>query len=56
MNELETLGYVGLSVAFCQEKTLAIGTSKTQKCFTPQFIEYLHAVLIAGLYIVMILL
>ena len=48
MNELETLCYSGLAVAFSQETTLAIGTSKTLKCFYPEFVEYIHAVIIAG--------
>ena len=48
MNELETLGYSGLAVAFSQETTLAIGTSKMLKCFYPEFVEYVHAVIIAG--------
>ena len=48
LNELDTLDYSGIAVAFSEENTLAIGTSKTLKCFNPEFIEYIHAVIIAG--------
>jgi hypothetical protein len=48
MNELETLEYSGLAMAFSQENTIAIGTSKTLKCFYPEFVEYVHAVIIAA--------
>lgn len=45
MNELETLDYMGITVAFSQES--GIGTSKKLNCFTPAFVE-VHAVVIAG--------
>ena len=45
MEELEELQYTGLTVAFSHEDTIAIGTSKTLKCFYPEFV---HAVIIAG--------
>ena len=48
MNELDTLDYMGIAVAFSQENTITIGTSTTLKCFTPAFVEYVHAVVIAG--------
>ena len=48
MNELETLGYSRAGCSISQETTLAIGTSKTLKCFYPEFVEYVHAVIIAG--------
>ena len=47
MNELDTLDYSGIAVAFSQENALA-GTSKILKCFNPGFIKYVHAVIIAG--------
>ena len=42
------VGHVGLAVAFSHENTIAVGTSKTLKCFYPEFVEYVHAVIIAG--------
>ena len=48
MEELEELDYTGLAVAFSHENTIAVGTSKTLKCFYPEFVEYVHAVIIAG--------
>ena len=47
-DELEELGFVGFSVAFFQEKSQIVGTSSTLQCFTPQLVEYLHALLITG--------
>ena len=48
MEELEELEYIGLAVAFSHENTIAVGTSKTLRCFYPEFVEYVHAVVIAG--------
>ena len=48
MNELETLDYSGMAVAFGQENSIAVGTSNTSQCFTPVFTEYVHAVITAG--------
>ena len=48
MSELETLEYSGITVAFSQENTITLGTSDTLQCFTPEFVEYIHAVIIAG--------
>jgi len=47
---LEELGFVGFSLAFFEEKSQIVGTSSTLHCFTPQLVEYLHAVLITGLF------
>ena len=47
MEELEELQYTGLAVAFSHENTIAVGTSKTLKCFYPEFGEYVHAIIIA---------
>ena len=49
MNELETLNYSGVALAFPLENTITTGTSDTLKCFTPEFVEYVHAVIIAGI-------
>ena len=49
MNELEDLNYSGVTLAFSQENTIAVGTSDTLKCFYPEFVEYVHAVIIAGI-------
>ena len=48
MEELEELEYTGLVVAFSHENTIAIGTAKAFKCFCQEFVEYVHAVIIAG--------
>ena len=50
MNELEALGYRGVALIFSQEHTITIGTSTTLKCFTPEFIEYIHAEVTIGKY------
>ena len=47
-NELEEMGFIGFSVAFFDEQCQIVGTSTAIKCFTPQLLEYLHAVMIAG--------
>ena len=47
-DELEELGFIGFSLAFFEEKSQIVGTSSTLQCFTPQLVEYLHAVLITG--------
>lgn len=50
-DELEGLGFVGFALAFFEEKSQIVGTSSTLKCFTPEFVEYLHAVIIAGWFV-----
>ena len=45
MEELEELEYTGLAMAFSHENA---GTSKTLKCFCPEFVEYVHAVILGG--------
>ena len=47
-NELEELGFIGFSIGFYDECSWVVGTSATLKCFTPELLEYLHAVVIAG--------
>ena len=47
-DELEELGFIGFSLPFFEEKSQIVGTSSTLQCFTPQLVEYLHAVLITG--------
>ena len=49
MNELEELNYSGVALAFSEGNTFTTGTSDTLKCFTPEFVEYVHAVIIAGI-------
>jgi len=53
-DELEEMGYIGFSVAFFEEKSQIIGTSSTVHCFTPQVIEYVHALLITRLGYIML--
>jgi len=36
------------SAGFYDECSWVVGTSATLKCFTPELLEYLHAVVIAG--------
>ena len=50
-DELEEIGFTGFAVAFLEEKTQIVGTSSVMKCFTPQFVDYIHSVMIAGKYI-----
>ena len=45
---MEELGFVGFSIGFYEECSQVVGTSATLKCFTPELVEYLHAVVIAG--------
>ena len=45
---MEELGFVGFSIGFYEEFSQVVGTSGTLKCFTPELVEYLHAVVIAG--------
>ena len=53
--ELEGLGYVGFSLVFLEEKSHIAGTSSVMKCFSPQLIEYLHAVIVAGKFTIFIM-
>ena len=50
-DELEGLGFVGFALAFFEDKSEIVGTSSTLKCFTPELVEYLHAVMIAGWFV-----
>ena len=47
-DELEELGFIGFSVGFFEEKSQIVGTKNTANCFTPQVVEYLHALMISG--------
>ena len=53
--ELEGLGYVGFSLAFLEGKSQIMGTSSVMKCFSPELIEYLHAVMVAGKFTIFIM-
>ena len=48
-SELEELGYKGFAIAFHGGKSQLVGTSSVIKTFTPPFLEYLHAVIVAGI-------
>ena len=39
---------MGFAIGFNEENTQVVGTSTTLKCFTPQIVEYLHAMIVAG--------
>ena len=47
-HELEDLGFSGFSVAFYEDKMELVSTSSMSDSFTPQLIEYLHALTIVG--------
>lgn len=48
--ELDDLGFSGFAIAFYEDKMELVTTSalSTSESFTPQMIEYLHALIIAG--------
>ena len=48
-SELEELGYKGFAVAFHSGKSQLVGTSSVLQSFTPHVLEYLHAVIDAGM-------
>ena len=48
-DELEELGFIGFALAFLEEKSQIVGASSTLHCFSPQIVEYLHALLITGI-------
>ena len=49
-DELESLGYYGLAVAFQKEDVLLSSTSTAEKCVTADFLEYVRAIIISGIY------
>lgn len=54
-SELEELGYNGFAIAFHKGKSQLVGTSSVLKSFTPHVLEYLHAVIVAGMLFVTII-
>ena len=48
-SELEELGYKGFAIAFHSGKSQLVGTTSVLKSFTPHVLEYLHAVIVAGM-------
>lgn len=46
--ELEQLGFSGFAVAFYEDKMELVSTCAMTESFTPQMIEYLHALTITG--------
>ena len=48
-SELEELGYKGFAIGFHGGKSQLVGTLSILETFTPHFLEYLHAVIIAGI-------
>ena len=46
--ELESLGFSGFAIGFYEDKMELVSTSSMSKSFTPQMIEYLHALTITG--------
>ena len=48
-SELEELGYKGFAIAFHSGNSQLAGTSSVVKSFTPEVLEYLHAVTVAGM-------
>ena len=47
-SELEDLGYKGFAIAFQGAKSQLVGTPSTLKSFSPQLLEYLHAVVVSA--------
>lgn len=47
-DELETLGFTGFAVGFSGRFSQIIGTTTTLKLFTPQFLNYLYGMIVAG--------
>lgn len=48
-SELEELGYKGFAIGFHGAKSQLVGTSSILQTFTPHLLEYLHAVVVAGI-------
>ena len=46
---MDDLGYTGFAIAFYEDKTELVGTKMTLPCFTPDFIEFIHAKIISGI-------
>ena len=51
-SKLEELGYKGFAIGFHGAKSQLVGTSSILQTFTPHLLEYLHAVVVAGTYII----
>lgn len=48
ITELENLGYAAFAFGYFEDDVQFTSTSTAKCCASPQIIEYLHAVIIAG--------
>ena len=55
-DELEGLGYKGFAIGFNEGCSEIVGTSRTQTCFTPPVLEWIHALVTIGTCIIIMFL